>query len=386
MGVEIGESEKAEESEVSTDREEKEMTGGIKIVSEQNLGSYVTLHPTNTTNTFTPTTLKTIEQMFVDVEEPETYKNQAGFAPPTLKHKTYINMDSSNWQQGGVTTVVTPSAAPPPSFELLQPSSQEEEKKVNRGGGRKPRDKEEETLCPEEEERRKMRRERNKLAAARCRKRRVDQTESLQDEVNLWEGKKKALQEQIQQLQEEKNQLEFILEAHKSVCSRVSSESALDVKPITTTEPRVLVKAEPELQQSTVRHLTHAEAMEEQQAVTVTTTVRVAQKPKRPSSLLVGNGSNSLSSLNIPIETPTNVMNQLDFNALMDGRTGLTPTNILTPIMVNMTTTSSSSSSSGLLQTPTVSTPSCGSQQRTNRSTVLQELGSPNTGGHLVSL
>merc|ERR1712168_659270 len=279
-----------------------------KIVSEQNLGRYVTLHPTNTTNTFTPTTLKTIEQMFVDVEEPETYKNQAGFAPPTLKHK---------------------------------------------------------------------------LAAARCRKRRVDQTESLQDEVNLWEGKKKALQEQIQQLQEEKNQLEFILEAHKSVCSRVSSESALDVKPITTTEPRVLVKAEPELQQSTVRHLTHAEAMEEQQAVTVTTTVRLApataahQKPKRPSSLLVGNGSNSLSSLNIPIETPTNVMNQLDFNALMDGRTGLTPTNILTPIMVNMTTPSSSS---GFLQTPTVSTPSCGSQQRTSsgRGAVMQEeLGSP---------
>merc|ERR1711936_114338 len=169
----------------------------------------------------------------------------------------------------------------------------------------------------------------------------------------------------------------------------VSSESALDVKPITTTEPRVLVKAEPEIHQSTVRHLTHAEAMEEEQQVTVTTTVRLApaaaaahQKPKRPSSLLVGNGSNSLSSLNIPIDTPTNVMNQLDFNALMDGRTGLTPTNILTPIMVNMTTTSSSTSS-GLLQTPTVSTPSCGSQQRTNRSTVLQELGSPNTGGHL---
>merc|ERR1711978_809146 len=129
--------------------------------------------------------------------------------------------------------------------------------------------------------------------------------------VNMWEGKKKALQEQIQQLQEEKNQLEFILEAHKSVCSRVSSESALDVKPITTTEPRVLVKAEPEVHQSTVRHLTHAEAMEEEQQVTVTTTVRLApaaaaahQKPKRPSSLLVGNGSNSLSSLNIPIETP----------------------------------------------------------------------------------
>merc|ERR1712172_381950 len=217
--------------------------GGIKIVSEQNLGScYVTLHPTShTTNTFTPTTLKTIEQMFVnEVEEPESYKNQAGFAPPTLKHKTYINMDSSNWQQGGVTTVVTPSAAPPPSFELLQPtgsSQEDQEKKVNRGGGRKPRDHmEEESLCPEEGE--------------------------------------------------------------EQACSS-----------------EVLVKAEPELHQSTVRHLTHAEAMEDNnQQVTVTTTVRLAQnqKPKRPSSLLVGNGSNSLSSLNIPIETPTNVMNQLD--------------------------------------------------------------------------
>merc|ERR1712183_1100838 len=289
--------------------------------------------------------------------------------------------DSSSWSLGFL---------PPPSFELLQSTSQEEEKKVNRGGGRKPRDQEEESLCPEEEERRRMRRERNKLAAARCRKRRVDQTETLQDEVNMWENKKKALQEQIQQLQEEKTQLAFILEAHKSVCSRVSSESALDVKPITT-EPRVLVKAEPEIQQSTVRHLTHAEAMEEEQQVTwATTTVRLAaaaaahQKPKRPSSLLVGNGSNSLSSLNIPIETPTNVMNQFDFNALMDGRTGLTPTNILTPIMVNMTTPSSS----GFLQTPTVSTPSCGSQQRTSssRGAVMQELGTPSAGAHLVSL
>merc|ERR1711863_192189 len=99
--VEIGESEKAEESEVSTDREEKEMTGGIKIVSEQNLGSYVTLHPTNTTNTFTPTTLKTIEQTFVDVEEPESYKNQAGFAPPTLKHKTSTQEDEKKVNRGG---------------------------------------------------------------------------------------------------------------------------------------------------------------------------------------------------------------------------------------------------------------------------------------------
>merc|ERR1712106_185995 len=152
--------------------------------------------------------------------------------------------DSKNWQ-GGTTTVVTPSSAAP-LFADLQSHTMVEDRKVNRGGGRKPATIKDEELCPEEEERRKMRRERNKLAAARCRKRRVDQTDTLQDEVNLWENKKKALQDQIQQLQEEKTQLAFILEAHKSVCSRVSSEGALDVKPFTT-EPRVLVKAEPEI-------------------------------------------------------------------------------------------------------------------------------------------
>merc|ERR1712243_401187 len=99
-------------------------------------------------------------------------------------------------------------------------------------------------------------------------------------------------------------------------------------------------------------------------------------KPKRPSSLTVTPTPISLSSLNIPIETPTNVMNQLDFNALMDGRTGLTPTNILNPILVSVNGSGSliqgsSSSSSSLSSVPT-----CGSQQRTSngRNIVMQEL------------
>ena len=339
------------------------MTGGIKIVCEANLGNY----DTRTTNTFTPTTLKNIEQMFLDAEEPEPYKHQAGFSTPSIGRKTYINMDSNNWQQGGVTTVVTPSNATAPSFELLQGGREEEERR-SRGGGRKARDAEEELLCPEEEERRRQRRERNKLAAARCRKRRVDQTDTLQEEVDVWESRKRSLQEQIRALQGEREELHFILEAHKAVCTRGG-----EVGPL----PRVLVKAEPEVEQhGLVRHLTHAEAMEEEPAVTSTTGKQ--PKAKRPSSLLVSNSP--MSSLNIPIETPTNVMNQLDFNALMDGRTGLTPTNVLTPIMVSM------SSSGGFLQTPTVATPTCGSQQRELRRP-LQELGSPSQGApNLVSL
>lgn len=44
-------------------------------------------------------------------------------------------------------------------------------------GGRKPT--KDLNISPEEEERRRIRRERNKLAAARCRKRRVDHTNAL---------------------------------------------------------------------------------------------------------------------------------------------------------------------------------------------------------------
>merc|ERR1712002_123744 len=359
------------------------MTGGIKIVSEANLGSFGEITATRTTNTFTPTTLKNIEQMFLDAEEPEDYKNAAGFAPPIVR-KTYINMDTSNWQQGGVTTVVSPGVSSGPSFEILQPGK-EEEKRVSRGGGRKPRDQEEEVLCPEEEERRRLRRERNKLAAARCRKRRVDQTDTLQEEVDLWEGKKRVLQEQIQALQSEREELQFILDAHRSVCTRgvLGVRSQNIQNNIVNLGPRVVVKTEPEVQETSTR-LTHAEAMEQQQNVSIIPKF----KPKRPSSLTVTPTPISLSSLNIPIETPTNVMNQLDFNALMDGRTGLTPTNILNPILVSVNGSGSliqgSSSSTSLSSVPT-----CGSQQRTSngRNIVMQELGSPSTGApNLVSL
>merc|ERR1719397_858739 len=49
---------------------------------------------------------------------PEVYKNAAGFAPPVVTTtvsaggRTYVNLDSKNWQ-GGTTTVVTPSSAAP---------------------------------------------------------------------------------------------------------------------------------------------------------------------------------------------------------------------------------------------------------------------------------
>lgn len=91
-----------------------------------------------------------------------------------------------------------------------------------RGGGRRPTANA--NMSPEEEEKRRVRRERNKLAAARCRKRRVDQTNELTDEVNLLEKKREELQKQIEALNGTKQDLEFILEAHRPTCQRVAPD------------------------------------------------------------------------------------------------------------------------------------------------------------------
>merc|ERR1712123_386799 len=324
----------------------------------------------------------------------------AGFVPPlvlvdsvtTSSGRTYVNLDTKNWQQGGVTTVMSPSAisAQPLFSELqmeIQPEGTEQgnntkpmEYNKGRNGGRRSTIVKDEDLGPEEEERRHIRRDRNKLAAARCRKRRVDQTETLQKDVDELEDKKRAMMEEIHCLKSQKDELEFILDAHKTACKQ--SQHRVAVNTAEFFEPRVVVKAEPPTEVETIRHLTHAEAMDEVQVHSTTSaSTSVYGKPQRPASLsLTSLKSNSKRSIEgIPIDTPTNAITSLNFDALMDGRTGLTPTNILTPININLATSMS-------LNTPSVTTPSCGSQQRNNMYG-MAELGSPSTGApNLVSL
>merc|ERR1719189_484421 len=183
---------------------------------------------------------------------PEVYKNAAGFAPPVVtttvsaSGRTYVNLDSKNWQ-GGTTTVVTPSSAAP-LFADLQSHTMMEERKVNRGRGRKSASLKDEDLCPEEEERRRVRRERNKLAAARCRKRRVDQIESLQRDVEEWEERKRLLQEEIVSLQQQREEFQFILEAHRHSCRRLEAAAQLPVTSAVAGPRVVTVKTEPELE------------------------------------------------------------------------------------------------------------------------------------------
>merc|ERR1712029_907424 len=55
-----------------------------------------------------------------------------------------------------------------------------------------------------EEEKRRLRRDRNRLAAAKCRKRRLDQIETLQLEVDGWEKRNKKLEDEIAALKAKK--------------------------------------------------------------------------------------------------------------------------------------------------------------------------------------
>merc|ERR1712141_36141 len=92
------------------------------------------------------------------------------------------------------------------------------------------KDKRNDKMTPEEANRKSQRRERNKVAAAKCRQRRVDQTNVLINETENLEEEKSQLENEIQNLQQQKEQLEFLLNAHKPMC-KVQHSGALKSEP-----------------------------------------------------------------------------------------------------------------------------------------------------------
>ncbi|XP_071630498.1 transcription factor kayak isoform X1 [Temnothorax longispinosus] len=330
--------------------------------------------PTRTTPTLTPTTLRSIEQTFLELtSESASHSREAGFVPPLVEPSQPTPAQTQN------TTAIH---LPAPTTTLIetqqqqtqpqQQQQQQQQQPVRRNmGGRRPT----RTIgmSPEEEERRQIRRERNKMAAARCRKRRMDHTNALLEETEGLEQKKQHLQDEIESLKHARDELEFILDAHRAVCRRsLRPSSPLDIKPVIKTDL----------------------AVEDQYAaepVKDDTTVAAATRPNRPNSLPVGlDNNNRLNSLTMfaepkgrpdtlafktvetpsfmkpsmdvagmPITTPTSGI-PFNFESLMEGGTGLTP--VSTPLI-----------------------PSCSTQQRSNLSAV--DLSSPDANPpKLVSL
>jgi hypothetical protein len=198
---------------------------------------------------------------------------------------------------------------------------------------------EEDLMDPEEDEKRSMRRNRNRLAAAKCRQKRLDQIETLQVEVNNWEKKNRSLEEEVAALKADKEELQYILSAHRSTCSL-----QVKVEPAAATEEESPVFVEVQPCQETV-------------------------KPQRPGSLsLTPLTVNNIEG--VSIDTPSNGI--LSFNTLLEGKTGLTPT-ILSP-----------SSLWGPIKIPSaLNTPNCGSQERR---LIVTDLLSPSTQALLTSL
>ncbi|XP_076015783.1 fos-related antigen 1a [Genypterus blacodes] len=97
-------------------------------------------------------------------------------------------------------------------------------------------------LSTEEMERRRVRRERNKLAAAKCRNRRRELTDTLQNETDLLEDEKSNLQKEIADLEKQKDKLELVLEAHRPICKIEDSDS--DSDPNTALSALVAIKVE----------------------------------------------------------------------------------------------------------------------------------------------
>merc|ERR1712026_546441 len=197
-------------------------------------------------------------------------------------------------------------------------------------------------LSPEEVERLRIRRERNKAAAARCRKRRMDQISTLTEEVDRHETKKRSLEEEIAQLKAEKEQLEYILAQHKTECKFAPT--------LAHPELSFAVKSEPVLVEP-MEQTYHVEQLP------MTSTTK--PKPRRPLTLNVNAQIPVTSVEGVVIETPSKCMTSLGFDSLMACSTGLTPTtNLVTPV--------------------TFST-SCSSQQRSSDPTVLPDLNTPST-------
>ncbi|KAG1708464.1 Transcription factor kayak [Nymphon striatum] len=326
------------------------------VTSFSSFDGYTSGIPTRTTPTLTPTTLKNIED-FIELQsvppEPIKHQHQAGFVPPLVSvptncsnfydiHENSDNSDAENSMDDKSNLIVDQSMSFQHSSNYSDTSttvpSTSKPRSTGRMGGRRPNNNE--LLTPEEAERREMRRERNKLAAARCRKRRLDHTNILVQETEGLEDKRQSLQSEIQMLECQKEELKFILEAHKATC-RINMSILMEDFDVKTVLPPV----------TDTNDINHTMSLSLSRPTSLPVTSQFLLPQLSHSSNTINARSETLPA-GISITTPSHGI--FNFESYMEGGTGLTPV-----------------SSSGI--TPVL--PSCSMQQRNSSS----DLSSPET-------
>ncbi|XP_063831462.1 transcription factor kayak isoform X2 [Ostrinia nubilalis] len=318
--------------------------------------------PTRTTATITPTQLRNFEQTYIELGNCRSEQtSHAGFVPPSVTHANnhYGILNQVGYCESGPTTALHVSPGPLSASGDSSSSPGLPAPKRRNMGGRRPT-KAPQDISPEEEERRKIRRERNKMAAARCRKRRLDHTNELQDETDKLEEKKRSLEDELRRLGAEREQLQSVLQRHLLSC-RLSkrSSSPPDVKPfndpyeypaIADDGVRVKVEAvEPAMDNVIALDsdiftspmpdkrimLSAANPAVVTSSSVVTLDTPPAARPSRPTFLHVPLQANpaqnhkikALANTDAPgveISTPSNGI-PFNFDSLMEGGTGLTP-------------------------------------------------------------
>ncbi|XP_039282962.1 transcription factor kayak [Nilaparvata lugens] len=283
--------------------------------------------PTRTTPTITPTTLRNIEQTFLELQGGallqgvgEGDPHQAGFMPPVIQpplstqgSSVFMNLvDTKSWQ-GGTTTLVTDAPAPANTQMLRNITSSS----VNTP-----------TTTPPPSTR--------KNVGGRRPNRDNSETEDL-------ESKKMNLQSEIHQLQQEKEELELLLKTHEPVCRLLNAGSPVDVKPKLDMVAATAVRHEMSAA-AAIRHEMSAAVTAARQSMPagrheLPAVLRQQEMPAgrhqmpapqqpgpprpRPTSLpVVPNFGRPKEA--VPISTPTSGVN-FNFDSLMEGGTGLTP-------------------------------------------------------------
>ncbi|XP_065168195.1 transcription factor kayak isoform X2 [Atheta coriaria] len=325
--------------------------------------------PTRTTPTLTPTTLRSIEQTFIELQS-KPHENEAGFVPPMVQsigNNQYIpaseadiyttitpNGKSNTIWNSNISQCSSEDSNTSPSPADLQKNMQSPPPAATTRrnmGGRRPN--REVNLPPEEEERRRVRRERNKAAAARCRKRRVDHTNELLDETDELEKKKQELKQEFADLSKCRDELEELLERHRPRCKL----TGMHCPPSPPEEkPYAMQFEHPSMQRvkteliDTLQDDDYYGVPSPAKKIMLSSTVPIS-KPNRPNSLNVGGttpfGMNAQATNNnsksvfddalagIGITTPSTGMH-FNFESLMVGGTGLTP--VSAPLIPNCST------------------------------------------------
>lgn len=292
----------------------------VQVTYAMPAAAYANAIHSGATSTLTPTTLSTIEQTFIELQSvPSTATTvhnpmtQSGFVPPIVNSIAaepdyYSDSTSSDGDYypvpkrlriGDKTTTI-----------MSQHEIENPQRKTHR------RQLKDEDVTPEEAARRSMRRERNKVAAAKCRQRRVDHTNRLLIETDKLEKDQSSIESEIQMLQKEKDNLEFILQAHSPLC-KVNGVN-VKVRPPSvkvTDTSNVMVKEEPEPE----IHVSRASLMPQDLRKELSST-------SRPSSLpLVKNGIKpEITSAGVSITTPSGGFFSFSLDTMVD-HTGLTP-------------------------------------------------------------